>query len=73
MPPAEVPGFFEQFFSLPESHRWTYLTARDDVRGTVATLNSLFQASSNRLRRHLVTPAFLPPLKTNDAALELRS
>ena len=71
MPPAEVPGFFEQYFSLPESHRWTYLTARDDVRGTVATMGCLFQASSNRLRRHLVTPAFLPPLKTNDAALKV--
>lgn len=68
MPPADVPGFFEQFFALPDSHRWTYLTARDDVRGTVATMNCLFRASSNRLRRHLVTSALLPPLRTNDAA-----
>ena len=67
MPPSEVPGFFEQFFALPESHRWTYLTARDDFRGTVTALNCLFRASSGRLRRHLVTSAVRRPLRTNDA------
>lgn len=61
MPPADVPGFFEQFFALPEHHRWTYLTSRDDVRGTVAAMNCLFRASDNRLRRHLVTSAVLHP------------
>ena len=66
MPPADVPGFFEQFFALPESHRWTYLTARDDVRGIVAAMNSLFRASDNPLRRHLVTSALLPQLASND-------
>lgn len=67
MPAHEVPGFFEQFFTLPEVHRWTYLTARDDLRGNVATLGRLFQMSSGRLRRRLVLPAVLPPLRTNDA------
>lgn len=67
MPPADVPGFFEQFFELPEVHRWAYLTARDDLRGTVAAMNYLFRASNNRLRRHLVTTALRPPLRTNDA------
>ncbi|CAN5441150.1 lycopene cyclase family protein [soil metagenome] len=66
MPPAEVPDFFEQFFSLAEPHRWTYLTARDDVRGTIATMSALFRASGGRLRRHLVIPAILPPLRNND-------
>lgn len=66
MPPNEVPGFFEMFFALPETHRWTYLTARDDVGGMVATLNCIFQASNGRLRRHLVTTAVRPPLRTND-------
>jgi lycopene beta-cyclase len=65
MPPADVPGFFEQFFALPDSHRWTYLTARDDVRGTVAAMNCLFRMSSGRLRRHLVTSALRPPLQAN--------
>jgi lycopene beta-cyclase len=65
MPPADVPGFFEQFFALPEPHRWTYLTARDDVRGTVAAMNCLFRVSDGRLRRHLVTSALRPPLRSN--------
>lgn len=67
MPPDDVPGFFEQFFTLPDRHRWTYLTARDDVRGTAAAMNSLFRASGGRLRRHLVTSAVLPRVRSNDA------
>ena len=66
MPPAEVPGFFEQFFALPEPDRWTYLTARDDVRGIVTAMNDLFRASDNRLRRHLITSALRPQLASND-------
>lgn len=66
MPPQEVPGFFEQFFTLPDAHRWTYLTARDDLRGNLATMGSLYRTSSNRLRRRLVLPAVLPPLRSND-------
>jgi lycopene beta-cyclase len=72
MPPADVPGFFEQFFTLPDSHRWTYLTARDDVRGIVAAMNCLFRTSSGRLRRHLVTSALLPAVTTNDTAESAR-
>lgn len=68
MPPQNVPAFFEQFFALPEAHRWTYLTARDDVGGIVTAMNCLFKQSSNPLRRHLVTSALRRPLPTNDAA-----
>ncbi|UXA18076.1 lycopene cyclase family protein [Mycobacterium sp. SMC-4] len=66
MPPDTVPGFFEQFFRLPEKHRWTYLTARDDVAGTLAAMGGLFRESDNRLRWHLVTPAVRRRLPTND-------
>ena len=66
MPPNEIPGFFEQFFALPEAHRWTYLTGRDDLRGNVAALGRLFAVSDGRMRRRLVLPAVLPPLRTND-------
>jgi len=66
MPPADVPGFFEQFFTLPDAHRWTYLTARDDVGGIVSAMNCLFRTSSGRLRRHLVTSALLPAVTSND-------
>jgi lycopene beta-cyclase len=68
MPPADVPGFFEKFFELPESHRWAYLTGRENIRGTAAAMNSLFWASGGRLRRHLVSSAFVPPVKSNDVA-----
>lgn len=66
MPDAEVPRFFEQFFELPDAHRWAYLTGRDDVGGTVAAMASLFRESNWRMRRHLVLPALMRPLPTND-------
>jgi lycopene beta-cyclase len=66
MPPSDVPGFFEQFFALPDAHRWTYLTARDDVRGIVAAMNCLFRQSDRRMRHHLVTSAVRRPLRSND-------
>lgn len=72
MPPPELPGLFEQFFTLPDAHRWTYLTARDDLRGNLATTGSLFRISSGRLRRRLVLPAVLPPLRTDGAATSAR-
>ena len=70
MPPNDVPVFFERFFALPDVHRWTYLTARDDVRGTAAAMNSLFWASKGRLRRHLVTSAAFPLLPAQSESRE---
>jgi lycopene beta-cyclase len=61
MPPGEVPNFFEVFLALPEQHRWCYLAARDDLRGTVAAMNALFSRSDWRLRARLVLPALRPP------------
>lgn len=60
MPPGEVPGFFEVFLGLPDRHRWAYLTQRDDLPGTVATMNALFARAGWTLRRRLVGPALLP-------------
>lgn len=70
MPEAEVPGFFEQFFALPAAQRWAYLSGRDDLSGTVATMASLFRESNWRMRGHLVLPALMRPLPTNDAAAQ---
>uniref|UniRef100_UPI001BDCBD0E lycopene cyclase family protein n=1 Tax=Pseudonocardia lacus TaxID=2835865 RepID=UPI001BDCBD0E len=61
MPPADVPVFFERFFALPEHHRWNYLTAREDLRATAATMTALFARAEWRLRLRLVLPALLPP------------
>lgn len=66
MPAGEVPRFFETFFALPDAHRWAYLTGRDDVGGTIAAMARLFRESDWRLRRHLVMPALMRPLPTND-------
>ncbi|MGL5865775.1 MAG: lycopene cyclase family protein [Dermatophilaceae bacterium] len=68
MPPAEVPGFFDVFFALPERQRWAYLTGRADLAGTTRTMAGLFAASDWRLRRRLVLPAVLPPLRENTDA-----
>ena len=61
MPPGDVPRFFETFFSLPAVHRWTYLTARDDVRGTAVAMSRLFRIADGPLRRHLVGSALRGP------------
>jgi lycopene beta-cyclase len=49
-----VPDFFDVFFSLPERHRWAYLTGREDIRGTAMAMGSLFTISPWWLRRRLV-------------------
>ncbi|MHA6782652.1 lycopene cyclase family protein [Pseudonocardia saturnea] len=63
MPAAEVPAFFEVFFSLPERQRWAYLAGRDDLRGTLSAMAALFAAADATLRRRLVGPALLPPAR----------
>lgn len=68
MPAEQVPVFFEVFFALPERHRWSYLTGRDDVPGTVATMAALFRAADGPLRRRLVGPTLLPRLPLNQEA-----
>lgn len=54
MPPQQVPAFFDVFFELPQRHRWTYLTGREDLAGNAAAMGALFAASPWPLRRHLV-------------------
>lgn len=68
MPSGDVPKFFETFFSLPEAHRWTYLTARDDMRGTAVAMSHLFVLADGRLRRHLVGSAVRGPAPTNEVS-----
>jgi lycopene beta-cyclase len=61
MPPQDVPRFFDRFFALPDRHRWAYLTARDDLPATAATMTALFARADWRLRARLIAPAVLPP------------
>jgi lycopene beta-cyclase len=67
MPPADLRAFFEVFFALPERQRWAYLTGRDDLRGTVATMNALFARADWTLRSRLIAPALLPRTAASDA------
>ncbi|WP_225727494.1 MULTISPECIES: lycopene cyclase family protein [unclassified Nocardia] len=53
LPPAEIPDFFEAFFTLPDSLQRAYLSGRTDPRGTVAAMNALFAAVPARLRRRI--------------------
>ncbi|MCD2187608.1 lycopene cyclase family protein [Actinomycetospora soli] len=59
MPPAEVPEFFERFFSLPATAQRGYLGAHDDVGGSVRAMLSVFAHLSPRLRRHLIAGSLL--------------
>lgn len=60
VPPADVPGFFELFFALPERHQRAYLSGRADVAGTSAAMAALFAAAEAPLRARLVWPGPLP-------------
>jgi lycopene beta-cyclase len=61
MPSEAVPDFFETFFTLPERHRRSYLSARDDLPGLLAAMGALFVRADGRLRGRLVGPALRPP------------
>jgi lycopene beta-cyclase len=68
-PPDQVAPFFDVFFTLPQRHRWAYLTGREDVRGTAAAMGALFTASPWWLRRRLVLGG-LDPRKHQQSAMK---
>jgi lycopene beta-cyclase len=55
-----VPKFFDVFFRLPQRHRWTYLTGREDIQGSAAAMGALFTASPWWLRQRLVLGSLDP-------------
>lgn len=59
-PPHLVAPFFDVFFTLPQQHRWAYLTGREDVRGTAAAMAALFAGSPWWLRGQLVLGGLRP-------------
>lgn len=52
--PARTAEFFDAFFSLPVRRQRAYLSAREDLSGTVAAMWSLFRAVPPPIRRTLV-------------------
>jgi lycopene beta-cyclase len=70
LPPAEVPEFFEGFFSLPARSRRAYLgscgtsgsdRSDDDVAESVRAMLSVFARLTPRLRAHLVAGTLCGP------------
>ena len=61
LPPAEVPTFFDRFFSLPAEHRRAYLGADQDVAASLAAMTTLFARLPVRLRLRLVRGSLLGP------------
>ncbi|MEJ2870253.1 FAD-dependent oxidoreductase [Actinomycetospora sp. OC33-EN08] len=59
MPPADVPEFFERFFTVPPDAQRAYLGAHDDVVGSMGAMLSVFVHLSPRLRRHLIAGSLL--------------
>lgn len=51
--PEETPEFFERFFALPPHRQHAYLSGRDDLAGTAATMVALFRAAPWSLRRRM--------------------
>ncbi|MFF0813818.1 lycopene cyclase family protein [Rhodococcus sp. NPDC003318] len=57
LPPARVPGFFDEFFELPPELQRAYLSARDRPRDVSAAMWSLFRHASMPVRRTLIGAA----------------
>jgi lycopene beta-cyclase len=59
LPPADIPLFFDTFFTLAPHLQRAYLSGRTDLRGTATAMTALFAALPMRLRRTVAT-AVLP-------------
>ncbi|MBN6040726.1 lycopene cyclase family protein [Amycolatopsis sp. 195334CR] len=54
LPSAQVPEFFEMFFSLPPDRQRAYLSGREDLAGTAAAMTGLFRRAPWRIRTRMV-------------------
>ncbi|AXB41983.1 lycopene cyclase family protein [Amycolatopsis albispora] len=54
LPPAQVPEFFEMFFTLPPEQQRAYLSGREDLTGTAAAMAGLFRLAPWRIRTRMV-------------------
>ncbi|GAB2729563.1 lycopene cyclase family protein [Nocardia thraciensis] len=61
LPPADIPHFFDAFFSLPPALQRAYLSARDDLPATALAMSTLFRTLPWPLRRTLLTATLSPP------------
>ncbi|MEV6137610.1 lycopene cyclase family protein [Nocardia sp. NPDC051990] len=64
LPPADLPVFFDAFFTLPPRLQRAYLSGRTDLGGTVAAMRTLFAALPARLRRRVATATLGIPIRS---------
>ncbi|WP_405494030.1 lycopene cyclase family protein [Nocardia sp. NBC_00511] len=71
LPPADLPVFFDAFFTLPIASQRAYLSGRDELRATATAMTALFAALPWRLRgilaRAVTMPSPRPGATTNTA------
>ncbi|MEU7146321.1 lycopene cyclase family protein [Nocardia sp. NPDC046473] len=53
LPPADLPLFFDAFFTMPPAAQRAYLSGRTDLTGTVTAMRTLFGALPPQLRRRV--------------------
>ncbi len=64
LPPADLPVFFDAFFTLPPRLQRAYLSGRTDLGGTVAAMRTLFAALPAPLRRRVATATLGIPIRS---------
>ncbi|MFQ6395913.1 lycopene cyclase family protein [Nocardia sp. KC 131] len=65
LPPADVPVFFDAFFTMPPAAQQAYLSGRTDLGGTVEAMRRLFTALPTRLRRRIAAATVGIPLRSH--------
>ncbi|WP_405165261.1 lycopene cyclase family protein [Nocardia sp. NBC_01499] len=53
LPPADIPVFFDTFFTMPPAAQRAYLSGRTDLTGTVTAMRTLFDGLPPPLRRRV--------------------
>ncbi|MEV5832439.1 lycopene cyclase family protein [Nocardia sp. NPDC052112] len=64
LPPADLPVFFDTFFTLPPHLQRAYLSGRTDLGGTVAAMRTLFATLPAPLRRRVATATLGIPIRS---------
>ncbi|WP_280353148.1 lycopene cyclase family protein [Nocardia abscessus] len=62
--PEDIPLFFDTFFTLSPAAQRAYLSGRADLGGTIAAMNSLFEALPGRLRRRVAAATLGIPVRS---------
>ncbi|MFD6163376.1 lycopene cyclase family protein [Nocardia sp. NPDC060256] len=64
LPPADIPVFFDAFFTMPPAAQHAYLSGRTDLTGTVTAMRTLFGALPPQLRRRVAAATLGMPIRS---------